>query len=220
MTNDYCTSFELRQYLGDGGDVDEVLIQAAATVASRRIETLCGRTFNRDQDADGNDITTIKYFDPDNWYQCDFIDDAGQQFDLATATGLQVHVDLGYNGSYATAYTADTDFSLNPINQTRFGQPWPYQSMTALSNSGSTFPIRTAGFNPTVKITGTWGWPSVPDSVKQATLALGQSIYKRKDALFDIVPDSALGGVPMRGRTPSIVLDLLEPYILQSRWVA
>lgn len=211
---DYITVANLRSYMGDpSGTADAGSMQSAVTAASRRVETLCGRTFFVPTGQ------TVKYFDPTNWYECDFIDRDGQRWDLANTTGLVVQVDIGYNQSYATTYVVGTDFDLSPTNGTKAGQPWPYQSMMSLSNSGSTFPIQTPGFKETIKITGSWGWPTAtPDDVIQACYVLAEGIYKRKDAPFGVAGNGAFGDI--RVRTDPLVMEMLEPYVLMSRFVA
>lgn len=211
--SDYITVDQLRSYIGDSTNLLDDVLSMAVTAASRRINTICGRTFNLAT------ATSDKFFSPDSWWTCELRDTAGQRWDLANTTGLAVHVDQGYNGSYGVTFTNGTDFYLDPINQTQFGySPWPYQRLIGLSNSGSAFPIPVAGCAPTVKITGTWGWATVPDDVVQATLMLAAAVFKRKDAPFGIAGQGDFGAI--RVRNDPMVNEMLEPFVDMSRVIA
>jgi hypothetical protein len=209
----YITVDQLRDYMADTSNLDEANMTSAVVAASRRVDTLCGRYFSQDA------AVSDKFFAPDNWWVCDLKDTSGQRWDLSTTTGLVVACDQGYNGSYAVTLNNGTDFYTEPVNGFRFGQAgWPIERLVALSNSGSVFPIPVAGFKPTVKITGRWGWAAVPDSVIQATLVEALGIYKRKSAPFGIAGQGDFGSI--RVRDDPLVLELLEPYVRASRWVA
>lgn len=209
---DYTTVQTLRAYLGDpGGTVDGGPLQSAITAASRRIDTICARSFTVPSSA------TDKVFAPGSWWHCDFVDLAGQRWDLSSTTSLAVHVDTGYDGTYATTLTNNTDFLLVPENGTKYGQPWPYEGMRALSNSGATFPLQIPGYRSTVKVTGKWGWTAVPDGVIQACLILAAQIFKNRDNVGGFQGFDA--GV-VRVREDPLALTMLEPYITMSRFVA
>lgn len=211
---DYVTVANLRAYMGDpSGTADAGPLASAVTAASRRIDSLCLRSFG----VDGS--PTVKYFAPTCPYELDFRDCDGQTWDLSTAAGLIVQTDTGYDGTYATTLTNGTHFFLNPINQSQFGVPgWPYTSLQLLSQASATLPMPATGYKPTVKITGTWGWAAVPADVTQACYVLAESIYKRKDAPFGVAGNGAFGEI--RVREDPLVLQLLEPFVLMERWVA
>lgn len=209
---DYITVALLRKHMADPGTtIDAESLQACCTAASRRVDTICGRKF------DLEDAPSDRVFAPGSWWDCDFVDPAGQRWDLSTTTGLQVHVDIGYNSSYATTLTNGTDFYLIPENGAKHGQPWPYEGMVALSNSGSAFPLAIPGIRAPVKVTGRWGWPAVPADVVEACKILAKNIYKNRDNVGGFIGFES-GAVRMR--EDPLAMSLLEPYMRMSRLVA
>lgn len=194
-----------------GGTVDSGPLQSAVTAASRRIDTICGRSFSVPSTA------TDKVFAPNSWWACDFVDLSGQRWDLSSTTSLAVHVDTGYDGSYATTLANNTDFYLTPENGTKYGQPWPYEGMRSLANSGSTFPPLYPGVRSTVKVTGKWGWTAVPDAVVQACLILAAQTFKNRDNVGGFI---GFDSGAVRVREDPLALNFLEPYINMARFVA
>lgn len=208
---DYTNVEALRSYLNDQSSLDGPELQSAVTAASRRIDTICGRTFTVDTNP------TDRLFSPNSWYGCEFIDTDGQRFDLSSVTGLAVHIDTGYDRSYATTLTLGTDFYLLPENGFKYGQPWPFEGIVTLANSGAAFPLAVPGFASTVKVTGKWGWPSIPSDVVEACKILAKGIYRNRENIGGFIGFES-GAV--RVREDPLALTLLEPFIPMSRMVA
>jgi hypothetical protein len=197
--SNYIEVDELRAYLNDQTFLDEQRMEWACNAASRSIDAVCGRYFYQQQET--------QYYSPSptNLWAIDFDD-----MDVATTSGLVVSIETGNDGTYPTTLTYGTDFLLEPVNQSSNGiNPWPYTSMRSLT--GRIFPIKVGPFwRDTVKVVATYGWPAVPDAVKQATFISAALLYKMTDAPFGNAGFGEYG--VLRVRDNPIVTSLLGPY--------
>lgn len=131
---------ELRTGRSDDGTFD-VLLDAA----SRRVESFTGRQFNKVTVASERRFMAI---DPRRLPVDDF----------HTLTGLEVDV-------AGTAWDVDDNVDPRPWNGVVNGQPgWPYFDLFAVNR---TWPWDR---RPTITVTAQWGWPAVPEAIRQATL--------------------------------------------------
>jgi hypothetical protein len=126
--------------------------------------------------------------------------------DLDSLAGLLVDVDSAGEGTYATNITA---FVPGPRNAP--SEEMPYTQI--ISRVGLPV-IRDA-----VRVTAKWGWNSIPETVKQATLMQASRFLARRDAPFGIAgsPDA---GSEMRllAKVDPDVAVALRPYM--KRWQA
>jgi hypothetical protein len=144
-------------------------ILTALVAASRGIDQAFGRRFYPDIDAN-----QIRYYSPDSptWLRID---------DLITFTALAT--DQGGNGTFSNTWTQNTDFVLEPLNAVADGTP--FQSIKANSRSSLYFPTT---YPRTVKLTGKFGWATVPAGIKEATTLVAARLVKRtREAPFGIV---------------------------------
>jgi hypothetical protein len=196
----YVSADELREYIGSDTSQFEGLLETACAVASRTVENMTGRIFFDT----GN--PSILHFEPTDPY-------CVQTDDFSTLTGLVVEVDTGYDNTYATTLTIDTDFIAQPRDQLRNGQPWPYTSLQIAPRSRHYFPPAYLGQHETVRVTARWGWASVPEQVKHACLIGAKEWFSRKDTnaggYFGMD-----GWGPVRMRENSDVRALIGPYTL------
>jgi hypothetical protein len=196
---DYITEQELLDYIQSGADTGNEVVTDAIAAASRTIEAYCTRTF-------GQRTETTLFYSPSlvrgRWViEID---------DLATATDLVVKTDTSGGGTYATTLTVNTDFVLEPRNQMFGGQTgWPYTRLRGTSML--IFPIRQFEWQAdTVKVTGTFGWPAVPDAVKQATKIVAAQYFKLAEAPLGVAGWGAYGDI--RVRDIPQVSTLLAPF--------
>lgn len=129
--------------------------------------------------------------------------------DLQTATLVQV--DYGF-GAYGTTLTSGTDYRLLPENAGAAGNGEAYRKLRLMRTVTLGLP---AGQVDTVKITGTFGYQTVPEAVKTAVSIVAQRVLRRqREAPFGIVQVGE-DGVAIRAgslaRDPEIML-LMEPY--------
>lgn len=197
----YITEQQLRDALHDPSTtIDSTLLQTSILSASRAVEGLTGRHFYQHTDT--------QYFFPDSFWVVSLDD-----MDLATTTGLSVHVDTGFAGTYTEARTFGTDFICEPVNQSVNGiEGWPFTSLRSIN--GKTWFLRYTDFQRyTVKVTGTWGWPAVPYPVKSATTIVAAYLYKRPEAALGTTGMAEWG--MMRVQQPDVAA-ILQPVTKQS----
>jgi hypothetical protein len=177
--SNYLTLEQLRtsSQLGDL-PVDD-FAQIAIDSAEEAIEAYCGRRFWKDSGG-----TAVRYFSADDSY-CVVVDD------LVTAG--TVATDNDGDGVYETTWDA-TAFSLSPINAAAKDKPYTRILTTPLATQ--TFPSGRNG----VKVTGDWGWPSIPQRVVQATLIQATRFFKRARSSPMGIETVTIDGQPVRIR--------------------
>jgi hypothetical protein len=168
-------------------------LTAAIAAASRAIDEECGRRFYADDDA-----TSVRYYTPTVASHLT-IDD------LADITS--VYIDTAGTGSYTTLWTAGTHFHLSPYNAAEDG--CPYTELEVRGQSGATLPCYTKS----VKITGQYGWPTVPNAIAQATGILAARLFKRaREAPFSVFGMGVDGSAVRISRTDPDVAMLVKPF--------
>jgi hypothetical protein len=194
LGDSYATLAELKTRLtGIASSLDDNAMTNALAVASRGIEHVCGRQFNKTTSA------TTRVFYPDN--SCRAIVD-----DFHTTTDLVVKTDDGDDGTYETTWST-SDYQLEPINGILDGESgWPYWKIRAVS--GRWFP--TSGRRAPLQVTAQWGWTAVPVAVKEACLAVAQDTFQLRGAPFGV------GGNPewgtFRVRANPMAMSMIAPY--------
>ncbi len=174
----------------------------AISSASRTVDAVCGRRFSLDA------ADETRYYTPRRTKVIE-IDD------LTTLTSAAL---AGWTGEFATwevsaSGTIDTaDYDLLPLNAHEDGEPW---TAVRLAAEGLITFVPDVG---KLRITGRFGWASVPDSVIQATAMLASRYAKRmREAPFGVAGFGA-DGVAVRVSTvdPDVKM-LLTPYIRATR---
>ena len=169
---------------------DNILTDVIEAV-SRWIDDQTGRRFDS--------VTETRYFTSENSriLNCD---------DIATATGLFLYTDDGGDGTFEITWSS-TDYNLRPYNR-RDG--WPYEAIEVTYNGLYAFPRVRRG----VKITATFGWPSVPPQIKQACLLQSERMFKRFATPLGSSGMSALGEVRLSiPAADGDVMALLAPFM-------
>lgn len=169
----YITLSEFRNYIKDPTTSPTVAQTTPMLNAIRSASRGVERAADRKQFYKSSGI---RYFWPDAFNACR-IDD------LASTAGLTVDVDIAGNGTYSQSWVVDTDFFMEPVNP-ELG--WPVTKMSATFVQ-KYFPMRRVWLymRPTVRVNSThWGWPSVPDEVRQATFIGAHQLYKLGEAPF------------------------------------
>lgn len=141
----------------------------SVTAASRAIEEYCGRRFWLDADT-----TNVRYFTP--------LDNYSVQVDDLVSLGT-VQVDYDGAGTFSTPWAA-TDFTFYPLNAAADGKPYEELRLRRPAYSYPGLPC----WEGSVKVTGQFGWPDVPEQVKSATTLLATKLVKRvREAPFGVV---------------------------------
>jgi hypothetical protein len=193
----YVTVGELRAQLADAGvELDRWLLERACVGTSRAIDQYCGRRFWRDV------ALAIRVYRPRDARTV-------RVDDIATATGLVVKTDTAGTGTYATTLAVGTDFQLEPFNADLDGVPW--RKLVALG-TGQPFPWNYA--RPTVQVTAKYGWPAVPEDVREAARLKAARLFRRKDSPDGLRGFGEFGVVRIsRYEDPDVAM-LLDPYAL------
>jgi hypothetical protein len=190
ITNGYCTLSELKSVMRINDTVDDTMLEARITEASRVIDQHCDRRFYADANA-----TARLYVPP--------VSDLVMVDDISTTTGLIVKIDSNGDGTYATTLTA-SQYQLEPVNGLAKGSP-----VTMIRAINTAMPIRSAPAG--VQVTAKWGWPSVPSPVTSACILLAGRLVKRGDSLLGVAGFGDLGAITVRAIDPDVER-MLRPY--------
>lgn len=164
LADAYATYDQYKAAIGGQGDARQDLIERALLVASRLIESppWTGRIFN--QTAAG----VVRYFDGNDDAEL-WIDDLVS----VSAIGVDVDQDGTYSQAIGTGHVIK-----RPRNAAEIGHP--FTSLELRAGLGAALALWPAGLD--VKITGAWGWPSVPAPITSAAIILARQILDLEDA--------------------------------------
>lgn len=194
LTNPYCTLAQLKAALRITDNVDDSLLEDSINGASRQIDGYCERNFYS--------TSATRVFTPQNSTICE-IDDLVSLTTLKTSTNG--------NGTFDVTWAA-TDYQLEPLNGIASGIATPYTRIRAIGNYlFPEFPIWGGNYEATVQVVGTFGYATVPDAVKQATILLAMRQFKRYDSPLGVAGFGDIGVVRVSRVDPDIAA-LLEPY--------
>lgn len=159
INNGYCTLAEFKAYekITTTDATDDAVIEDIIEGASRLIDGYCGRFFYQ--------ISDTRYY---NTCETDGVDTD----DIYTTSGLTIMVDSDGDGTHENTMSS-TDYNAIPYN------PEPGFPYIGFELS----PAPTIGFSKVrrgVKITASFGWAAIPDSVKQACLIISSAEYHRR----------------------------------------
>lgn len=186
----YCTPDELKHRVQLENSYSDLEVLGAVTAVSRWIEDHCERTFFRQ-------TATRTY-------------DAGVPLrvavhDLVEVTALATDDDG--SGGYATTW-APSDFQVLRAAMVLRPEETPFTAIKAVA--GRRFPTCTTGREQLVRVTGVFGWPVVPEPVRQAAAIWATDLLKLGTMAFGIAGYGEYGAV--RARPNPIVDALLHGY--------
>ena len=184
---DYATLTEVKTALRVTDTTDDTEIQAKLTSASRRVDRDTGRRFYLDS------VTSARTYTPVH-------EELLSVDDIGTETGLIVEVGRGTGWS-----TVDSNsYDLLPDNAITDGK-----AIETIQRVYGCWPLWGA---QRVRVTAKWGWPAVPDEIKNATILLAARLFRRKDSPEGVKGFSDLGVVRV-SRYDSDYDNLIGPYI-------
>jgi len=186
----YATLAQLKARLGSSGIAwpdtnDDAPLTNALAAASQSIEGYCGRQFN-----DAGAATARVYYPDDlaTIYTEDF----------STSAGLIVAFDFSNSGTYSSVIAA-SNYQLEPLNNIFDGTPnWPFYRIHIIQTWTPIWWTSIGYPRTSIQITAQWGWATVPPAVVEATLMLGEEIFKMKDSPFGVAGFSQYGAVRVR----------------------
>jgi len=168
----YCTVDALKSRFSDTRTTDDLEYHAACFAASRALEQYCQRVFYRTTETRTLNMTNLYCLNLPAFH------------DLVSVTSLRT--DESGDGTFETTWAA-SDYQLLCLDDTpnvnAGPEPRPYVKVFAV---GSRFfpllPYSRPSRKDRVEITGVWGWPAVPWSIKKAAEIVAAETFKLKDA--------------------------------------
>jgi hypothetical protein len=164
----------------------------AVESASRAIDGHAGRYFY-------STGTATRYFTAEDAFLCEIDDLSGTAITLMTSANANGLFDITWN---------TIDYQLEPTNGVVDGLAVPYTRIRATQNY--LFPI--LGGEALVKLTGVFGWASVPTSITQACIIQASRIFKRLDSPLGIAGFGDMGAMRVSRYLDPDVEQLVAPY--------
>jgi hypothetical protein len=194
VATEYAELATLRKMLNleeDDTTRDDLLGQALTT-ASRSIDKTCGRRFWLDPAPVARTYRLRGRIVSEQDGDVLLVDDLGSEAGLTVETGTSGN------------WSAVTGYETVPDNALADGRP-----ITALLRVGGSW----GSASGRVRVTGQFGWPTVPDDIEMATLLQASRLYKRKDSPEGVTGSAEWGVVRLSRRDPD-VWNLIEQYVL------
>jgi hypothetical protein len=188
----YATLAQVKAALRITDSVDDTLIEMARESASDLIDGYTGRTFTTSG-------TVTRVFAPADDYVLQTDDIAGTAVAITSSTGADGVFDVTWK---------TTDYQLEPLNGVSNGQAVPFTRIRAIQD----YLWPTAGGEATVRVTGVYGFPSVPIVVTQATVLQASRIFTRLQSPLGVAGFGEMGVVRVTRALDPDVAALVEPY--------
>lgn len=184
----YTTLAELKSFarIPSSDTTDDAELNFAIEAASRAIDHHCGRQFGLVAAAEARFYTVrtsseVGYagVSPNRLRWAVDIDD------LQTTTGLLIAIDSNLDGTFATTVVVAST-TLLPLNAAPKNRPWqwlylPRDVQNVVTDEGA------------IRVTGRWGWTTVPTAIKQATLLQANRTFKRRDSWSGVAGSPEFG---------------------------
>jgi hypothetical protein len=188
----YATLAQVKAALRITDSVDDTLLEMARVSASDLIDGYTGRTFTTSG-------TVTRVFAP--------ADDYVLQTDDISGTAVTITSSTGADGVFDVTWKT-TDYQLEPLNGVSNGQAVPFTRIRAIQD----YLWPTAGGEATVRITGVYGFPSIPLVITQATVLQSSRIFTRLQSPLGIAGFGEMGVVRVTRALDPDVAALVEPY--------
>jgi hypothetical protein len=193
----------LKSRLGLSDVVDEYELQSACFAASRAIDNICERFFSR--------VPDTRTFESQGYYKVDL----PEYCDLVSITTLKT--DATGDGVFETTWDP-TDYQLLPQNALGPPEPEPFTRIKAVGTKLFPIPFLALTRTDLIQVTGVFGWPAVPQAIRQATLIAAAELFKMKDAPLGVAGFGDFGVVRVKDNPK--VMALVSPYMRHSMLVA
>jgi hypothetical protein len=185
----YASPDDLKAMRRIDGNQDDAMLLSALSAACRQIDNRTGRRFYLDA------VPTARVFDTLSRTSRSgvlLVDDIGTASGLLTAAGT---------ASTAT-WSPITGATFGPENALLRGRP-----ITSLAHPAGWW------FGPQIQVTARWGWPTVPEEIRVASLMLANRFYLRKDSPEGVTGSSEWGVIRLSRWDPDVEA-LIAPYVL------
>ncbi len=188
----YASLAQVKAALRITDSVDDTLLEMARESASDLIDGYTGRTFTTSG-------TVTRVFAPTDDYVLQTDDIAGTALTITSSTGADGVFDVTWK---------TTDYQLEPLNGVSNGQVVPFTRIRAIQD----YLWPTAGGEATVRVTGVFGFTSVPIVVTQATVLQASRIFTRLQSPLGVAGFGEMGVVRVTRALDPDVAALVEPY--------
>lgn len=190
---DYLTADEAQRWTG--APTDELIgeVESTITAVSAMIDHYCQRTFGTSSSESRDFVATntaLIRFGPFN--------------DLVSVSAVATDDGTGTFG------TTVTDYVLEPHN-TAGPETKPYNGIRRVSGEWPMADSADAR-QALVRVTGTWGWPSVPAPVKAACRMQVARVFKRNESPLGVAGFGEFGVVRVPSQLDPDVRQMLAPY--------
>lgn len=190
---DYATLAQVKAALRITDQIDDSTLNTAISAASRWVDGWCGREF-----AVASGTATRDYI-PTGRMEPLMVDD------LTSVVSIKIDEDL--DRSFSTTLNA-IDYQLEPVNGLSFGNAYPYTRIRPQEDGY--WP--TSYSRATVRVEATFGWPAVPDAVRDATILQASRLFTRNDSPLGVAGFGEMGAMRVSFRGDPDVMMLLQPY--------
>lgn len=170
---DYITSDELKTEvripLTD--TQDDALIARVITSASRSVDLYTKRQYGATATAEA------RYYSP--WFDEDLNRWVAYIDDIMTVAALAVAIDDDDDNTFSASLTS-SEYVLLPRNAAQKSRPW---TRISILNSAHSQPLRRP---ESLRITATYGWTSVPVTIKNATMLQASRYFDRRNSPYGV----------------------------------
>lgn len=188
----YATVAELKSRSNITDATDDTVLASVLDAVSRQIDEHCSRRFYK------NSVDETRYYTAESPYLL-FVDD------LVSVTTL--YTDGDGDRTYESTWDTD-DYDLEPVNASLTSKP--YTTIEVAPRGLYTFPV---DIRRGVKVVGVFGWPSVPNPIKEACLLQSERLFLRKNAPFGVVGNAEMGQMQVIPQLDPDVKMLLKPFV-------
>jgi hypothetical protein len=194
VQNAYCSLADVKASLRITDTIDDALIENSINAASRMIDQYCNRYFY------SSSAGEVRYFKADDGFTC-WIDDAQSITTLQTAVTDPTIFDTTW---------AVGDYQTLPANRNANGGYYPITGLTATDNY--LFPVWAD--MALVKVTGQFGWASVPQPIQFACIIQASRLFKRLESPLGVAGVSDIGIMRVGSNIDGDVAQLINPFRL------
>ena len=194
VTNGYCTLADVKAALRLQDTVDDALLENSINSASRMIDQYCNRYFYSTSTGE------VRYYQANDGFIC-WIDDAQSITEIKTSSTDPLIFDTTWEAG---------DYQVLPTNRWANGAYYPITGITATDNY--LFPVWAD--MALVKVTGQFGWASVPEPIKFASIIQASRLYKRLESPLGVAGVSDIGIMRVGSNIDGDVAQLINPFRL------
>ena len=194
ITNGYCTLADVKAALRITDTIDDALLENSINSASRMIDQYCNRYFY------SSSAGEVRYYKANDGFTC-WIDDAQSISELKTSSTDPLIFDTTWDAA---------DYQVLPANRWANGAYYPITGINATDNL--LFPVWAD--IALVKVTGQFGWSSVPEPIKFACIIQASRLFKRLESPLGVAGVSDIGIMRVGANIDGDVAQLINPFRL------